>query len=88
MRSEPADTLHDRQAERAILGAMMTDPAVIPEVVDLLGTSPEVFFTTDHQLIYNAILSCYERNNATDSLLVANELQNSNDINQISLMYF
>ncbi|HCK15061.1 TPA: replicative DNA helicase [Candidatus Poribacteria bacterium] len=82
MRSDSTDTLHDRQAERAALGSMMTDPAIIPDVVDLLGASSEVFFTTDHQLIYDAILSCYERNNATDSLLVANELQNGDNINR------
>ena len=56
MRSDSTDTLHDRQAERAALGSMMTDPAIIPDVVDLLGASSEVFFTTDHQLIYDAIL--------------------------------
>ena len=82
MRSDSTDTLHDRQAERAALGSMMTDPAIIPDVVDLLGASSEVFFTTDHQLIYDAILSCYERNIATDSLLVANELQNGDNINR------
>ena len=56
MRSDSTDTLHDRQAERSALGSMMTDPAIIPDVVDLLGVSSEVFFTTNP--IFR-LLKCY-----------------------------
>ena len=42
MRSDSTDTLHDRQAERVVLGSMMTDPAIIPDVIEFFGMSSEV----------------------------------------------
>ena len=83
MQSELVEALHDREAEQAVLGAMVMDKIVIPRVVALLGHTPEAFFTTDHQLIYAAILSCYERYNSVDALLVANELEKANQLNRI-----
>jgi replicative DNA helicase len=80
--SEPTETLHDKEAEEAVLGAMMTDRAVIPRAVSSLGHTPEAFFTTDHQLIYAAILSSYERYNRVDTLLVANELEKMDQLNR------
>jgi replicative DNA helicase len=80
--SESRQTLHDKVAEEAVLGAMMTDRAVIPRVVSALGQTSEPFFTTDNQLIYAAILSSYERNNKVDPLLVANELEKIDQLNR------
>ena len=82
MHSESRQTLHDKVAEEAVLGAMMTDRAVIPRVVSALGQTSEPFFTTDNQLIYAAILSSYERNNKVDPLLVANELEKIDQLNR------
>ena len=82
MQSEPRDTLHDKEAEQAVLGAMMTDRAVIPRVVSALGHTAEPFFTTDHQLIYAAIHSSYERHNQVDPLLVAKELEKIDQLNR------
>lgn len=82
MQSEPRDTLHDKEAEQAVLGSMMTDRAVIPRVVSALGHTAEPFFTTDHQLIYAAIHSSYERHNQVDPLLVANELEKIDQLNR------
>lgn len=82
MHSESTETLHDKEAEEAVLGAMMTDRAVIPRVVSAIGHTSEPFFTTDLQLIYAAILSSYERNNKVDPLLVANELEKIDQLNR------
>jgi replicative DNA helicase len=82
MHSESTETLHDKEAEEAVLGAMMTDRAVIPRVVSALGHTSEPFFTTDHQLIYAAIISSYERHNQVDPLLVANELEKIDQLNR------
>ena len=65
-----------------MLGAMMVDGAVIPRVIAILGHTSEVFFTADHQLIYTAILSIYERHNRVDALLVSDELERTNDLNR------
>ena len=61
MQAQAVESLSDKEAEQAVLGAMMTEKSVIPRVVALLGHTAEAFFTTDHQLIYTAILAVYER---------------------------
>ena len=60
----------------------MVDSAVIPRVIAILGHTSEVFFTADHQLIYGAILSVYERHNKVDPLLVSDELERKNELNR------
>ena len=82
MNTKTTELLHDREAEQAVLGAMMVDGAVIPRVIAILGHTSEVFFTADHQLIYAAILAVYERHNQVDPLLVSDELERKNELNR------
>ena len=82
MQAEAIDSLSDKEAEKAVLGAMMTEQSVIPRVMALLGHTSDAFFTTDHQLIYTAILAVYERISNADPLLVADELKRTNQINR------
>ncbi len=82
MQAEAIDTLSDKEAEQAVLGAMMTEKSVIPRVIALLGHTSDAFFTTDHQLIYTAILAVYDRVSNADPLLVADELKRTNQINR------
>ncbi len=82
MQAEAIDTLSDKEAEQAVLGAMMTEKSVIPRVIALLGHTSDAFFTTDHQLIYTAILAVYERVSNADPLLIADELKRTNQINR------
>ena len=82
MQAEAIDTLSDKEAEQAVLGAMMTEKSVIPRVIALLGHTSDAFFTTDHQLIYTAILAVYDRVSKADPLLVADELNRTNQINR------
>ena len=82
MQAQAVDTLSDKEAEQAVLGAMMTEKSVIPPVIALLGYTSDAFFTTDHQLIYAAILAVYERVSNADPLLVADELKRTNQINR------
>ena len=82
MQSEPRDKLYDKEAEQAVLGAMMTDRAVIPRVVSVLGHKSDPFFTTDHRLIYDAIIISYGRDNQVDPILVANELNKIDQLNR------
>lgn len=83
MQAEAVETLVDKEAERAVLGAMMIEKSVIPLVIALLGHTDEAFFTTDHQLIYTAIVNVYDRVSNVDPLLVADELKRTHDINRI-----
>ena len=82
MQAEAVETLSDKEAEQAVLGAMMTEKSVIPRVIALLGHTSEAFFTTDHQLIYAAILAVYERVSNADPVLVADELRRTHQINR------
>ena len=82
MQAQAVDVLSDKEAEQAVLGAMMTEKSVIPRVIALLGHTSDAFFTTDHQLIYAAILAVYERVSNADPLLVADELKRTNQINR------
>ena len=82
MQAQTVDSLSDKDAEQAVLGAMMTEKSVIPRVIALLGHTSDAFFTTDHQLIYAAILAVYERVSNADPLLVADELKRTNQINR------
>lgn len=82
MQAQLVDSLSDKEAEQAVLGAMMTEKSVIPLVATKLGQTSDVFFTVDHQLIYSAILSVYDRFSNADPLLVADELKKGDQLNR------
>ncbi|MCZ6679678.1 MAG: replicative DNA helicase [Candidatus Poribacteria bacterium] len=82
MNVESIETLHDREAEQFVLGAMMTDSTIVPHVAAILGHTSEAFFTVDHQLIYMAILASFERHNRVDPILAADELERKNHLNR------
>ncbi|MCE2414959.1 replicative DNA helicase [Candidatus Poribacteria bacterium] len=82
MQAQLADSLSDKEAEQAVLGAMMTEKSVIPPVITKLGQTSDVFLTVDHQLIYSAILAVYDRVSYADPLLVADELKKGDQLNR------
>ena len=82
MQKKLVESLYDRDTERAVLGAMMVEKSIIPEVIALLGHTADAFFTIDHQLIYTAILDVYDRTGNADPLLVANELKRTDQLNR------
>lgn len=82
MQKKLVESLYDRETERAVLGAMMVEKSIIPEVIALLGHTANAFFTIDHQLIYTAILDVYDRIGNADALLVANELKRTDQLNR------
>jgi replicative DNA helicase len=77
---QSTESLHDKEAEQAVLGAMMLEEAIIPRVISQLGHTPEAFLTTDHQLIYAATLACYDRLGQVDVVLVATELERTDQL--------
>ncbi len=82
MQAQLVDSLSDKEAEQAVLGAMMTEKSVIPQVMTKLGQTSDVFLTVDHQLIYSAILAVYDRVTNADPLLVADELKRVDQLNR------
>ena len=83
MQTPAVDSLMDKEAEQAVLGSMMTEKSIIPRIEALLGTTSDAFFTTDHQLIYTAILAVYNRVSDADPILVANELNRTDQLNRV-----
>ena len=80
---EPVEPLHDREAERAVLGAMLMDTDVIPRVMPILGETPDAFFTTDHQIIYSAAVDIYDQHSKADILLVADHLKKMDQLKRV-----
>jgi replicative DNA helicase len=62
-----------RVNERALLGVMLRDNAVIGDVLQVL--SAEVFYADAHQKIYRAITTTFDGGKAVDVVTLANELQ-------------
>lgn len=80
---EPVEPLHDREAERAVLGAMLMDTDVIPRVMPILGETPEAFFTTDHRIIYSAAVDVYDQHSKADIILVADHLKKTDQLKRV-----
>jgi DnaB-like helicase N terminal domain/AAA domain len=63
---------HDLEAERAVLGSVLTDQSAIAEVLDFLH--PDDFYRPAHQVIFGAMVSLYEQGKAADVVTLAAEL--------------
>jgi replicative DNA helicase len=72
---------HDIEAEQAVIGSLLIDPDAILEVATFLNR--EDFFEETNQLIYEACLSLYQRNEVINRISVAHELVRQNRLEQI-----
>lgn len=66
----------DLASEAAVLGSMLLDPVCISEVVEKLKA--EDFYRQEHRIIFEAIISLYEKNRGVgvDGVLLRSELGN------------
>jgi|SRR5579864_66028 len=62
-------------AERSVLGALIEDDSLLPEVVSV-GLRPEHFALSDHRSVFNAMLALRSRLTPIDYVTVAEELGN------------
>lgn len=76
------EILHDRDSESYVLGSMLTDAGFASDAIVKIGADSKVFFTTDHQLIYEAMVSLHSDNQPIGTLSVANKLTNTGEINR------
>jgi hypothetical protein len=60
------------EAERSVLGCIMLDNDVLPEIVTWLA--PSDFYRDTHQVIYRAIVDLYDRGIGVDACTLADEL--------------
>jgi len=70
-------------AEAAVLGSMIIDPECIGFVVEIIDRNS--FYRIEHQHIFDALLSLYEKNKGQgiDAVLLRDELTKSNLIDEI-----
>jgi replicative DNA helicase len=70
-------------AEAAVLGSMIIDPQCISDVVEQINA--DAFYRMEHRIIFDIIVSLYEKNRGTgvDGVLVRNELENCNQLEEV-----
>ncbi|MFI6814452.1 AAA family ATPase [Nonomuraea sp. NPDC050328] len=73
---------HDLDAEKAVLGKCMDDPAVVREARATLP-DPALFYRPAHQIIYRALLDLAEDWSPTDPIALANHLARAGDLPRV-----
>ncbi|WP_335992312.1 replicative DNA helicase [Glycomyces sp. MUSA5-2] len=73
-----APPMTDLEAERAVLGAILLNDEVIPEVADLVG--PGDFFHFAHAAVFEAAVARFNRGEKVDTVLIAAELIESGEL--------
>ncbi len=69
------------EAEKSLIGSLLLDKESINRVADFLKT--EDFYSRAHQLIYDGIVSLYEKREPVDILSLANILQDRGHIESV-----
>ena len=69
------------EVEACVLGALINEPKIIVEVVDLLR--PELFYKKDNQHICKAIIELTHNENTVDILTIAEQLKQYNKLKAI-----
>lgn len=68
-------------AERAVLGSMMLDAGVIPDVLRLL--KPSDFYLNAHQILYRRMLELYDANKPLDLTLMSDALRRAGELDAV-----
>ena len=66
------------EAEEAILGAILVNPASLGRIVELIR--PESFYKPSHKLIYGAVLDLFRKNEPIDIVTVSEYLRNQDKL--------
>jgi replicative DNA helicase len=61
------------EAERAVLGAILLEPALLPRAIEVL--IPEEFYKEAHRKIFEAMIRLFERGDPPDAIMVAETLR-------------
>jgi replicative DNA helicase len=77
--------LSNKDAEVAVLGAMIQDPMCLP--IALAKLFRDCFYDLNHQLIYDAIVRLYDKNTGIDLTTVVEELNRSGNLAKVGGAY-
>lgn len=69
------------EAEKTVLGALMVDKDAITKIADTIGVGD--FYKDAHNIIYEAMLSLYEKNDPIDVLSISNKLEENGRIDDV-----
>ena len=72
--------------EQAVLGAMLIEREAIPRAIEVLP--PDSFYDPRHTLIYQAILSLFERGNPVDMITLSDELRRRQELEAVGGPYY
>jgi replicative DNA helicase len=77
---------HDEQLERVALGAMMLESGIFTKVEKYLR-SEKIFYSEQHQEIFKAIKSCFQKYNQADIVIVTQELRRMGKLDEVGGAY-
>ena len=72
---------YDEVAEKSVLGAIIIDNDVLPEVLTIL--KPRDFYEKRHQIIYESIIDLYDKHKPIDLLTLTTELKSKKKLSEI-----
>ncbi len=72
---------HDIEAEKSVLGAILIDPSAVHIVAEFLRADD--FYTIEHQAVYSAIISLYEKQQPVDLVTLKNQLQKEGTLKKV-----
>lgn len=85
MASKSSDALkvppHDIEAEKSVLGAVLIDSSAIGQVFEFLRS--EHFYIKEHQYIYSAMLTLFEKQEPIDLVTLKNALKKSGNLKKV-----
>jgi replicative DNA helicase len=72
---------HNLEAERAVLGAILLEPQIIPRAIELLNA--DEFYKDGHRKIYAAMVRLFDKSEPADALTVAEELRRAGELDDV-----
>lgn len=64
---------HSIEAEQSVIGAVIADPSILPEVVNLI--KPEYFYSENHKAIFSIIVRMFSTGTPVDIVTVLDEAE-------------
>jgi replicative DNA helicase len=72
---------HDSNAEKAVLGAVLIDPAAVSMAAQIV--KPEYFYIPEHEMVFSAILGLFEKRQPVDLVTLTAELKKTNSLKKV-----
>lgn len=69
------------EAERSVLGAILLDTEVLPEIAEIL--LPEHFYSPQHTLIFEAVMQLYQSSKPVDLVTLTSQLKKNSKLQQV-----